>query len=533
MHYTAWLALSAAAIPFLVGFMFARLVHLDAKHARFVTFVGAILAMIAGLLAGLGFLLNGPSTGTLAAITLGQVTLTFGAHVDALSAMLLVMVAIIGTVVSRYSIRYLDGDPDQARFSQWLAFTLSAVLFVIVARNLMMLWFAWVLTSLGLHQLLTYYSDRPAALLAARKKFVISRLGDLFLLIAFILTYQALGTLEYRELFARAEQLHGDPLAPLIGILFVLGAMSKSAQFPVHSWLPDTLETPTPVSALMHAGIINAGGFLLIRLSPLFAAAPVALACTALIGGFTAVFASVVMLTQTDIKRKLAYSTVGQMGFMMLQIGLGAFAVAAMHLVGHSFYKAHAFLSASSTVRTTVPQPPSGRKGVTATGYLLALLTGIGIVTGLAWALDVGYGHEPGFIVLGTVLAMAIAQLLIAARLISPRPNRATRHALRNGIGIALLYFALVAAFQYALDPVVADFHLGETAFAPFIFPLLMLAFLAALSIQVGVPRLGRTAFGRRLYVHAYNGFYLGTLQNRLIERFWPPLGRAHTAPQR
>ncbi len=528
MHYTAWLALSAAATPFLFGFMFSRLVHLDAKQARFLTFVSAALAMIAGLLAGLGFVLNGSSTGTFAAITLGQLSLTLGAHIDALSAMLLLMVATIGTVVSRYAIRYLDGDPGQVRFSQWLAFTLSAVLFIIIARNLMMLWLAWVLTSLGLHQLLTFYQERPAALLAARKKFLISRCGDLFLLIAFVLTYRALGTLEYNELFARADELHGNPLAPWIGLLFVLGAMSKSAQFPVHSWLPDTMETPTPVSALMHAGIINAGGFLLIRLSPLFAAAPIALAATALIGGFTAVFASVVMLTQTDIKRKLAYSTVGQMGFMMLQIGLGAFAVATMHLVGHSFYKAHAFLSASSTVRSTVPQPPSNRKGVTAAGYLLALLAGIALVTGLAFALDLGFGKEPGFLVLGSVLAMAIAQLLIASRLISRRPNRATRHALRNGIVIAVIYFSLVAAFQAMLDPVVADFHLGETVFAPFVFPLLIVAFLFALSLQVSLPRLGQTAFGHWLYVHAYNGFYVGTVQNRLIERFWPPL--AHPA---
>ena len=161
------------------------------------------------------------------------------------------------------------------------------------------------------------------------------------------------GSFDYRDMFAAADAIHNLPTAAwheLIGILFVLGAMTKSAQFPFHSWLPDTMETPTPVSALMHAGVINAGGFLVIRLSPLVSLSPIALDLLALIGALTAMLGAVVMLTQTSIKRSLAYSTIAQMGFMMLQCGLGAFSAALLHIVAHSAYKAHAFLSSGSVL---------------------------------------------------------------------------------------------------------------------------------------------------------------------------------------
>jgi NAD(P)H-quinone oxidoreductase subunit 5 len=169
--------------------------------------------------------------------------------------------------------------------------------------------------------------------MAARKKFLISRLGDLFLTAAMVLIVSSLGSGDFATIFAAADQLRADsqPLnwALSLGATFlVLGAMTKSAQFPMHSWLPDTMETPTPVSALMHAGIINAGGFLVIRLSPLISLSHLALDLLAVVGTLTAVIGSVIMLTQPTVKRALAYSTMAQMGFMMLQCGLGAFAAA-------------------------------------------------------------------------------------------------------------------------------------------------------------------------------------------------------------
>lgn len=178
------------------------------------------------------------------------------------------LIAFIGCVIARFSIRYLDGEATQGRFFRWTAFALGAVLTLVVAGNLPMFTAAWILTSLGLHQLLTHYADRPAAMLAARKKFTISRLGDMTLLCALALAYGEFGTFDFQELFNAAQSASTAPSwnVSLVGLMFVLGAMTKSAQVPMHSWLPDTMETPTPASALTHAEVVNAGGLLVIRL---------------------------------------------------------------------------------------------------------------------------------------------------------------------------------------------------------------------------------------------------------------------------
>jgi NAD(P)H-quinone oxidoreductase subunit 5 len=279
-----------------------------------------------------------------------------GVYFDVLSAIIFLLVAFLGTIVTRYALNYLKGDEEQGYFLKWLCITIGAVLMLIVSGNLAMFFAAWVATSLSLNNLLTFYSQRPGALIAARKKFVISRLGDLCLLGAVVLSFRVFGSWEFSELFAVAARWQADgtasgqPELTWLCLLLVSGAMLKSAQFPFHSWLPDTMETPTPVSALMHAGIINAGGFLVVRLSPIVSLSPLSLHVLAVIGAITALFASLVMMTQASVKRMLAFSTIAQMGFMMLQCGLGAFSVAVLHIVAHSLYKAHAFLSSGSVV---------------------------------------------------------------------------------------------------------------------------------------------------------------------------------------
>lgn len=528
MPALAPLALAAALVPFLFGFLLPRLARLPAPLARRLGLASALAAL--GLAAACAVLwaIGGPVSH--AFFWLGSesgLRVSVGTHVDGLTVVMLGTVTLIGAVVTRFALRYLDGDPGQARFSGWLAYTLSAVLLLVVSSNLLMLFAAWVGTSHGLHQLLTYYGDRPAAQLVARKKFLTSRIGDALLLIAFLLLYGVFGSFEFTEIFPRSAELTGDAhgaTAAAVGALLVLGAMTKSAQFPFHTWLPDTMETPTPVSALMHAGIINAGGFLLIRMSPIVAATPGALFLLASAGAFTAVFASVVMLTQTDIKRKLAYSTVAQMGFMMLQCGLGAFSAAALHLVGHSFYKGHAFLSAASTVNPHVPQPgvASERAGrVAGVDGVLALLAGVGLVTIIGWVLGVDPRAKVGLPVLGAILAMAVSQLLLTAHQTDPGSRRALAAALRHGAAIALAYFALAALFERLLAGALPT-GTRPPAFAPALTAFVLALFGIAIALQAWLPRLGESETGRRLYVHAYNGFYLGTLQNRLVQRIWP-----------
>lgn len=277
---------------------------------------------------------------------------TFGLSLDTLSGLVATVVMVIGSVVIRYSIRYLEDDVRQPKFLKMLALTLTSVLVMLMSANLAVFFVSWVSTSYFLHQLLIHFEDRPQAIEAATQKFWISRLGDLFLLSCFSLLYTIFKSLDFDVIFS----LMNDPNfvensklpISVAGLLLILGAMSKSAQFPFHFWLPKTMETPTPVSALMHAGIINAGGYLVIRMSPMLIKLPLVLDLLALVGGFTAVFGSLIMIGQTDVKRSLAYSTISQMGFMMLECGLGAFSIATLHIIGHAFYKAYSFLSAGS-----------------------------------------------------------------------------------------------------------------------------------------------------------------------------------------
>ena len=342
-----------------------------------------------------------------------------GIYFDNLSAILLVLVSFLLAIVARYSINYLAGDPGQGRFTKWLCLTGGSVLAIVISGNLIQFALAWCATSLSLHQLLVFYPDRPGALLAARKKFIISRLGDACLLGVIALVYQQFGTGNFAALFAAAKELHaaGHNAASLnvsvICFLLVAGAMLKSAQFPFHSWLPDTMETPTPVSALMHAGIINAGGFLIIRLSPVVTLSPAALSLLASFGAFTALFASLVMLTHASIKRSLAFSTVAQMGFMMLECGLGAFPLAVLHLVAHSLYKAHAFLSSGSIVRLAQSAwTPADRPNAHPMRLVAALLTAGLLTLGGGWLCGAGLRLEPGLLVLGGAFAMALGYAL-------------------------------------------------------------------------------------------------------------------------
>ena len=434
---------------------------------------------------------------------------------DPLSVTMLVLVSFLGLIVTRYSVNYLDGDPGQARFSRWLIFTLASVLVLVISSNLLLFTAAWIATSLCLHQLLTFCRERPGARLAARKKFIISRLADLCMITALALVWHGRGTLEFHELFVNPT----GPHTGLIAGLFVTAAMLKSAQFPFHSWLPDTLETPTPVSALMHAGIINAGGFLIVRLSPLITQSPAALNALALVGAFTALFASVIMMTQTSIKKSLAWSTVAQMGFMMLQCGLGAFALAMMHIVAHSLYKAHAFLSSGSVVHLMRSAwTPAGRPAAHPLVVLGSLAAAVATGLGLAAAFGLGSNADPGRVLLVTVFIMALAHLLWTLWSSSMR-QRLIMRGLAIASATAAAAFALHQVFEHWLATVVPAYAPPRSTMEYTLMILVALLFLAVLILQSQLPAwAARPAFAR-LYVHASNGFYIGTLFNKFAQK--------------
>ena len=240
-----------------------------------------------------------------------------GWTIDRLSATLTLLVASVGFVSCRYARRNLDGDPHRDRFVLWLGMTVTAAYALMLASHLLVLFVAWTLTSIGLHALLTHYADRAEARRAARKKFLISRIGDLALLAAIALAWRTFQSLDLGHIVAAASPAN----ATAVSLLVVLAALTKSAQFPFHTWLPETMESPTPTSALMHAGVINAGGALLLKFSPLLVHAPSALLVLVAVGTLTASLGAVAMWAQVKVKRTLAWSTVAQMGFMMIQCG--------------------------------------------------------------------------------------------------------------------------------------------------------------------------------------------------------------------
>lgn len=434
---------------------------------------------------------------------------------DPLSAVMLLLVSFLGMVVTRYAIQYLAGDPAQAAFSRWLVTTLVCVQTLVVSGGLLLFTVAWIATSLSLHQLLTFCRERPGAVLAARKKFIISRLADACMVAALALVWQGHGTWEFHELFARPEGTHSG----LVAGLLVAAAMLKSAQFPFHTWLPDTLETPTPVSALMHAGIINAGGFLVVRLGPLVMQSQVAMNVLALLGAFTALFASIIMMTQSSIKKSLAWSTVSQMGFMMLQCGLGAFTLAVMHIVAHSLYKAHAFLSSGSIVSIAgAAWTPSGRPAAHPLVVVASIAVAASAGTGIALLCGLRLHDDPGRVLLLAVFIMATAHLLWTLWSSSLRRQL----MLRGGAMVAALAaacFLLHAVFEHLLVGVVPVYAPQRSAVEHAVLICIGLLFLAVLVFQSQLPAWSARPAFARLYVHASNGFYLGALFNRLAQK--------------
>ncbi len=277
-------------------------------------------------------------------------------YLDPLSLLMALIVAGISLVVHVYSVRYMAEEPGYARFFAMLDVMAAAILLMVAAGDLITLLVAWHLIGVALYFLLGHDMTRPAAQRYAFWSFFTYRLGDLPLILAAILLYQAYGTISLPSLFEQitaAPEAHtvlGMPLTTVVALLVALAAFARSAQFPLHTWLPYTMEGPTPVSALMHAGIVNAGGFIINRFAPVFVHAGEVLHLVFAVGLVTAILGSVLMLMQNDIKKSLGYSTMGQMGFMFVETGVGAFSLAIYHLIAHGLFKGTLFLGAGSVI---------------------------------------------------------------------------------------------------------------------------------------------------------------------------------------
>jgi len=285
----------------------------------------------------------------------GGLTIHLGLMVDSLTAVMLVVVTVVSLMVQIYSQGYMRGDPGYHRYYAFMSLFTASMLGLVLADNLLFLFVFWELVGLCSYLLIGFWFHRPAAANAAKKAFIVTRLGDFGFLAAILLLFSRTGTFDIGQLhmYAIAGTLAGTTLTwAAIGIF--AGAVGKSAQFPLHIWLPDAMEGPTPVSALIHAAtMVAAGVFLVARTFPLFEHSAQALTTVAIIGGFTAIFAASMGLVMTDIKRVLAYSTISQLGYMMLGLGTGGVAIGIFHLFNHAFFKALLFLGAGSINHAT------------------------------------------------------------------------------------------------------------------------------------------------------------------------------------
>jgi NADH-quinone oxidoreductase subunit L len=297
--------------------------------------------------------------------SLSMLALPLGFYIDRLSAVMMVLIAGVGTIVYIYSIGYMYQDLHDRRYLALIAFTVSVLLCMVSSANLMMLFLLWQVISCLLY-LLAHNHSHEATREGAVRTFTLLRVGDVAFLSGIVLAHQLYGTLEFQALFAKAAE-SAVTLTPLPGIeiggatavtlLLFIGAMSKSAQFPIHIWLPRSLYAPTPVHALLHAGIINAGGFLINRLAPLYGLSSTTLHVAFVVGMVTAVLGATMMLAQNDIKKTLGFSTIGQMGYMIMECGLGAFSLAVFHLIAHGLFKATVFLSCGNVIHKARQEP--------------------------------------------------------------------------------------------------------------------------------------------------------------------------------
>ena len=293
-------------------------------------------------------------------ITFADLKADWALRIDSLTAVMLVVVTTISSLVHLYSIGYMEDDPYRPRFFSYLSFFTFAMLMLVTADNLVQLFFGWEGVGLASYLLIGFWFHKPEANAAAIKAFIVNRVGDFGFSLGIFAVFSLTGAVDFDTIFAQAPGLVGksfhflswdvDALTVVCLLLF-MGAMGKSAQFLLHTWLPDAMEGPTPVSALIHAAtMVTAGVFMVARLSPLFELSPTAAAFVTFIGATTAIFAATVGLVQNDIKRIIAYSTCSQLGYMFVAMGVGAYSVGMFHLFTHAFFKALLFLGSGSVI---------------------------------------------------------------------------------------------------------------------------------------------------------------------------------------
>lgn len=430
---------------------------------------------------------------------------SIGLLLDPLSLAMSVLVAGISLIVHVYSLNYMADEPGYVRFFSLLDLMTATILLMVSAGDLITLLVAWFAVGQLLYFLLGHNSQREVTGRYAFWTFITYRLGDLPLVGAALLLVKAYGAWDLPTLFARVAadphlQLGGVAVVPVAGLLVALAAFARSAQFPLHIWLPYTMDGPTPVSALMHAGIVNAGGFLFNRFAPLLIHAPDVLHLAFVVGLVTALLGSALMLTQNDIKKSLGYSTMGQMGFMIMECGLGAFSLAVYHLIAHGLFKATLFLGSGNVIGDTrrddgvpaddiytfvVERRPL--RAVKVPWLLAATITVLvpAVVLGLShWLVAADFFHKQGAIVLLFFGWVTGAQVFFSIhKLPSENPWRSLTLIFLSFLIVVVGYTLIAHAFETFLypDPVLRDATYAAAGINLLAFDLMIIFFTLVL----------------------------------------------------
>ncbi|HET8806957.1 MAG TPA: NADH-quinone oxidoreductase subunit L [Methylophaga sp.] len=425
----------------------------------------------------------------------------------------LFLVSFMAIVLIRFSERYLYGEERAYLFWRWLLLSLASVSIVVLSNHLMLLWLGWVAISLCFHRLLLFYPDRPRAVLAAHKKFILARLAELCLLVAVLLLYFHHGSFQLNVIldhylgFQRGDVLSFNE--KLAAFLIAQTALIKCAQLPLHGWLIQVVEAPTPISALLHAGIINLGGFLLISFAPLMVLVPVAQWTLIVVAGLSTVISALVMLTRISAKVRLAWSTCAQMGLMLIECALGLYELALLHLLTHSLYKAYAFLSTGETVQEHSLKQLAQHKTITLgralTSIFLAMAATAGIVLFTSYE--------------GPMSIWLLVNTALALYLISGVSNGSLLSAFK-ALLIATVLVSFYIAGKFIIGNLLPDLPMIGMFSGMDLWLIILFFFLFALTLQIWLfPDAKQTQI---LYRWLFSGLYLDELMTRLTLQLWP-----------
>lgn len=432
---------------------------------------------------------------------------------NTVNLIMLLLVSFMTIVLIKFSQRYLAGEKDEAEYWRWLLLSLASVSVTIISDHLLLLWLGWLCISLCFHRLLLFYPDRPRATLAAHKKFILARLAEMLLLAAFVLLYMKHDTFQLSTIVSfyvgDAEGLQLDFIDKLAATFIAITALIKCAQLPVHGWLIQVVEAPTPISALLHAGIINLGGFLLISFAPLISNVPAAQWLIIIIAGLSTIISALVMMTRISIKVRLAWSTCAQMGLMLIECALGHYQLAMLHLLAHSVYKAYAFLSAGEAVRDHSLSTLTSSKNDNAVSALAAISLALLSTAGLVIFTDL---DEP-------VSMWLLANTALAMFLVS---------AIRHGGFIDWL------SALFKVSVLISFYVIGKTIISQILPPLaavklfdamdiwLCFLFVLLFALSMLMHIFSQKPLTRAVYRWLYSGLYLDEAMTRLTLQLWP-----------